>query len=152
MPATDVVRVPLEGSKLTLISSLRTSLEWSGVVVHVFEERWNLDVVSMALDILLQRHLHEYYVDFCEYGREVVALLSRWMDEFGILLDVILFDTPVGSGGVECGRVISFSVFTWAVWCGVISEMCLHGWLGSLRGLLCLANSLCSGPGLVGRW
>ncbi len=85
MPTTAVVYVPSEGSKLTTLSSLRTSLEWSGVVVPVFEERWNSDVVSMALDILFQRHLRGDDVGFCEYGREVIVLLSRWIDEFGML-------------------------------------------------------------------
>jgi hypothetical protein len=52
------------------------------------------------------------------------------MDEFGRLRVVILFDTHVGSGVVECGRLISFSVFIWVVWFGVISEADLHGRVG----------------------
>jgi len=71
------------------------------------------------------------------------------MERFGSSPYELWYDERVDEDGVERGKVVTFSMFAWAVRCGVISEEDLLEKEGSTGGLLYLDVGLCHGKKLV---
>ena len=65
VPSTVVVCVPSEDGGLTDESVLVNSWEWNGIVVLVDNERWASNVLHIALDIPVRKHLGGREVVFC---------------------------------------------------------------------------------------
>ena len=112
-------------------------------------ERWASNVLHIALDILVRKHLGGREVFFVGYEMAVVVAVSDWMERFGSSPYALWYDERVDENGVERKKVVTFSMFAWAVRCGVISEKDLLENEGSMGGLLYLAVGLCHGKKLV---
>jgi len=149
MPYTVVVCVPYEDGSLTAEFVLVNSWEWNGIVVPVDNDRWASNVMHIALDILVKKHLCGREVVFVGYEMAVVFAVYDWIQRFGRSPYELWYDERVDEDGVERKKVVTFSMFAWAVRRGVISEEDFLEKEGSMRGLLYLAAGLCHGKKLV---
>jgi len=149
VPSTVGVCVPSEDGGLSVEFVLVNSWEWNGIVVPVGNERWALNVLHIALDILVRKYLGGREVAFVGYEIAMVVAVSDWMERFGSSPYELRYDERVDEDSVERGNVVTFSMFAWAMRCGVISEDDLLEKEGSMGGLLYLAVGLCHGKKLV---
>ena len=149
VPPTVVVGVTSEDDGLTVVSKIRDSWVFNGVVVPVTEERWAAHILHACLDILIRKHITGRAVIFSGYDMMDVIHLYIWMEKFGSGRDVLWYGAEVDADGVEYVREVTFGMFAWAVRWGVISEGYLWRAKGLPGRLLAHAVSLCHGPGLV---
>ena len=122
VPSTFVVCVSSEDGSLTAEFVLVISWEWNGIMVLVDNERWASNVLHIALDILVRKHLGGSEVIFVGYEMAVVVAASDWIERFGSSPYELWYDERVDEDDVERKKVVTFNMFALAVRRGVISE------------------------------